>query len=516
MTLTTRFRLMTVASFGAYLAIGGGMVLGMRTMAQISRQHAISDRMNYLIGARATARDEFLKKGDVRSRGQWAATQRQLTDIVEEARGALPGRRKQKILSNMAANLDISGQIFRLLEERDASPDAMATGQERVLVAQLIQLSRSLVVEWNRLGRELRDGAAEFERRLALSTGLAVLLLIALTGFNSAIIRRRVVERVQEIKRGARLVAEGVLGDDIPERNRDELGELARAFNDMKRGIRASREFLEQANERLERKVRERTALLEEKTGALEVSNRDLRQFAYIASHDLQEPLRVMVNYLQLLERTGRGRLTEEHMKFIDVATQQAFRMRSLIQDVLEFSSIEALRRTYGPVDCGAALRYAVANLQQTIDETGAVIDAGPLPSVTGDEPLMIQLFQNLLANAIKYRSGRRPEIRVRAFQDAGGWVFSVTDNGIGIDAAYREKIFGMFQRLHTKAEYSGTGIGLAICKKIVEKHGGTIWVESEVGQGSTFFFRIAGAAVPSVDGPRAAAPAPESSALAS
>lgn len=221
-------------------------------------------------------------------------------------------------------------------------------------------------------------------------------------------------------------------------------------------------------------------------------SNQDLQQFAYVASHDLQEPLRMVSNFTQLLSQRYRGRLDREADEFIDFAVDGATRMRALIDDLLSYSKVQSGSEPFRPADSDQALDRARQALAQSIGEAGATVTHDPLPAVLADPVQLSQLFQNLLGNAVKYRGAEPPRIHVSA-QDEGEFVrFSVRDNGIGIDPNHHERIFQVFQRLHGRGEYPGTGIGLAICKRIVERQpGGRIWVESAPGAGATFHFTM-------------------------
>ena len=216
-----------------------------------------------------------------------------------------------------------------------------------------------------------------------------------------------------------------------------------------------------------------------------------MAQFAYAASHDLQEPLRMITSYLQLIAQRHQDQLDEEANEFIGYAIDGARRMRQLIVDLLAYSRIGQQNQGIGQVDLEKILQQVLFNLEVQIQEANITITHDPLPTITADKTQMLQLLQNLISNAIKFRSEASPKIHVSATQDPSNWMIQVTDNGIGMERELTKKIFAIFQRLHTREEYPGTGIGLAICKKIVQKHKGEIWVDSEPGSGSTFSFSI-------------------------
>ncbi|MFZ0968816.1 MAG: ATP-binding protein, partial [Candidatus Acidiferrales bacterium] len=234
-------------------------------------------------------------------------------------------------------------------------------------------------------------------------------------------------------------------------------------------------------------------ANLLEKVDELKRSNEELGQFAYIASHDLQEPLRMVASYTQLLSRRYKGKLDADADEFISFAVDGAARMQRLIQDLLAFSRVGTKGKELLITSSEEAFQQALINLRGAVKDSGAQVTHDPLPMVAADEMQLVQLFQNLIGNAIKYQNPGVPRIHVSAARDGGKkWIFSVKDNGLGIHPQYFDRIFGMFQRLHKREEFEGTGIGLAICKKIVERHGGVISVESQPGQGSTFRFALA------------------------
>ena len=230
---------------------------------------------------------------------------------------------------------------------------------------------------------------------------------------------------------------------------------------------------------------------LKKQADDLAVSNEELERFAYVTSHDLQEPLRMVTSFLQLLQKKYDSQLDETAQKYIHFAVDGAGRMKTLILDLLEFSRISSVKVPHTNIDLNDIVTKSLKALKQVIDESGAIINISILPHVCGNEFQLMQLFQNLISNAIKYRDGEAPEIKIGYTESANHWQFYVKDNGIGIDEKFFEKIFIIFQRLHNKNEFNGTGIGLAICKKIAEMHGGKIWLKSSKNNGSTFYFTI-------------------------
>jgi signal transduction histidine kinase len=263
--------------------------------------------------------------------------------------------------------------------------------------------------------------------------------------------------------------------------------ELRRAHDELETRVQDRTRELKASNEALTAEVSERKRAEQE----LARSNAELEQFAYVASHDLQEPLRMVASYVQLLARRYQGQLGPDADEFIGFAVDGAKRMQALINDLLAYARIGTRGKPFLPVDSEKAARQAADNLALAIEESGARIISRSLPVLEADATQLTQLFQNLFSNAVKFHGDEPPVITVSAEFKEGAWEFTVSDNGIGIDPQYFQHVFRLFQRLHTRTAYPGTGIGLALCKKIVERHGGNIWVESRIGEGSTFHFTI-------------------------
>lgn len=282
---------------------------------------------------------------------------------------------------------------------------------------------------------------------------------------------------------------------DVTEQKQVEK-ELAKHRDNLEEMIARRTHELQSSNRKLEKEIGEHKATGKELHRAvvkLARSNKELEQFAYVASHDLQEPLRVVSGYVQLIQRRYADRLDADADQFIGYIVYGVTQMQQLITDLLNYSRVGTRGRPFMKVDLEAVLDRALANLKEVVRESDAHITHEPLPEIVGDETHLMQLFQNLIGNAVKFSGERRPKIDISVRQADGHWRFAVSDNGIGIDRKYWDKLFVIFQRLHTRQKYTGNGIGLAICKKIVERHGGKIWLDSKLGTGTTFFFTIKG-----------------------
>ncbi|MDQ3790583.1 MAG: ATP-binding protein [Actinomycetota bacterium] len=324
---------------------------------------------------------------------------------------------------------------------------------------------------------------------IGIAIAFAIVVAVLAVGLRFAAIRpvARLAEEVREVSRGD-------FDHPVEVGGPREVRELGADVNVMRERILTDLSAVRSAH-----------AELDARTKDLERSNAELEQFAYIASHDLQEPLRKVASFCQLLERRYKGQLDERADQYIAFAVDGAKRMQILINDLLAFSRVGRIVREPVEVSCDAVLEQALANLADAVERTGATITSDDLPTVSAEVPLLTAVFQNLISNALKFRGDDPPKVSITVRRDGDFWEFAIADNGIGIDPEYAERIFVIFQRLHNKADYPGTGIGLAMCRKIIEYHGGTIWLDTDVESGSRFCFTL-----PVIDADRADGTAPD------
>ncbi|GGM68986.1 histidine kinase [Lentzea pudingi] len=386
---------------------------------------------------------------------------------------------------------DVNGRVSRIEQLADqwrseyATPTIAAArssttpgaegGIERgkVLFDQLRAEIGALGIDIGGLARQARadlDHAASVVLWLVIGMGV---LLVAVIGGLSLLLHRLLIAPLAELADHTRQVASGDFEHEIDADGPRETVQLGQDVDAMRRRIVQELATLDAAKTELQR------------------SNSELEQFAYVASHDLQEPLRKVASFCQLLQRRYGGQLDERADQYIDFAVDGAKRMQGLINDLLAFSRVGRMTREQTLIDLNEVVRQVVDSFSDRIEETRALVVAEELPSVRGEATLLSAVFQNLISNALKFRGSSDPVINIEAERDGELWKFSVHDNGIGIEPEYADRIFVIFQRLHPKDAYPGTGIGLAMCRKIVEYHGGTIWLKTDVDSGTSFEFTL-------------------------
>jgi signal transduction histidine kinase len=361
-----------------------------------------------------------------------------------------------------------------------ATLTAVRTDAGKTLFDNLRKSVSRLVKTLNAAGTRARANLRHAATTVEIVFAVFAALLLASAALLALALRRGISEPLALLGRQARIVSRGKFSATIEGQGPRDVAELAADVDSMRRRILRELEALRAANESLDVQKRE-----------LARSNTELEQFAYVASHDLQEPIRKVASFTQLLQRRYGGQLDERADEYIAFAVDGAKRMQTLINDLLAFSRVGRIQDEQSVVNLGESLSDALAGLSTLIEESQATINADELPTVRGEPALLSLVFQNLVGNALKFRGEHRPVVSIRARRDGEDWLVSIADNGIGIDPQYAERIFVIFQRLHSKERYEGTGIGLAMCRKIIEYHGGRIWLDREVGEGTTLHFTL-------------------------
>jgi signal transduction histidine kinase len=464
---------------------------------QLAAQRIVNDVFDLNILAYEV---RYMKKYMERPKQQWLKKHEQIAADLEKPVKDLD----QETLNTAKYHYEQIGNLFQeMIENREEMDRA---GDENALLLEREERFFSQILQESELFREtvskLADSSQEAAQEIQETSNWVVLILVTATVpvllLISALITGTITRPIARLHEGAGLIGRGDLNHRVATDARDEVGELSRAFDNMAKDLQAlidqhreDEAALRALNEKLDEEVQERTAELAFSNEALQRSNIELQQFAYIASHDLQAPLRSISGFSQLLQKGYKGKLDEKADEWIGFVVDNVAQMQTLIQDLLAFSRVESKERQFEPVALRDAFEDAVKFLDPSIEEAGGEVICDELPTLNADRSQMAQLFQNLIGNGIKYANQQPPRVHLSSEKKDGEWIVSVRDNGIGIDSKHHESVFEIFRRLHTQQEYPGTGIGLAVCRRIVQRHGGRIWVESEPGMGSTFCFTM-------------------------
>jgi signal transduction histidine kinase len=448
---------------------------------RLSRQEAPAlqaiDDLKVQIGNEQIAVNRFLLSSEITPKGQenllgpyFRAHDVIFGDLAVLVAFEQPGR----AAGQAAALTNLQSQI-QVMETESDHEIAAIRGGAPLEVANSMDFAQADVVRslaaaiGDQVALAIRLSAADAQASAAVSTRLVVIASILGLGLSllvAVLVTLNISVPLSRLTATADRIAAGEMIAPAVSHRGDEIGSLSRAVTKMVR-------------------------MLNQQAGELKRSNGDLEQFAYIASHDLQEPLRMVSGFTGLLQRRYAGKLDADADEFIGFAVGGVNRMQALINDLLSYSRVGREDVAAKPVDMQVVVDQALANLQTAIEERSALVSRGPLRTVLANHGMLVRVFQNLIGNALKFCKADRPIVRISAEQRGAEWVFSVADNGIGIDPQYRDRIFLIFQRLHQQGQYPGTGIGLAVVKRIVERNGGRIWLESEPGKGTTFFFTL-------------------------
>jgi len=425
--------------------------------------------------------EEYATTGEERPLFQWQKLYKELGDSLrtKTSTGA-----DSALLNQLNASYKEVGSLFSSLVKTEAADGKQnkATSDEFRKLARLMIVNHleQMVSDAHQLhDRTAASAVAAHQSSVYVNAIFCAFMLVMIT-IGLYIMNRSIIQPVHSLAQGAEVIGNGNFDYRIQVDSKDELGNLARIFNNTAAKLRG---FYDELQDEIRVRKRKEAELLR--------SNKDLEEFAFIASHDLQEPLRNVSSTMQLLEQGYKGKLGSDADQLIHYAVDSAKTMKTLIDDLLTYSRVSTRGKLFEKIDSDKVLVLTLANLAATITARSAVITRDPLPEIYADSTQLAQVFYNLVLNGIKFNKSEPPEIHVSAKKDGDEWVYSVRDNGIGIDNRYIERVFVIFERLHRRSEYEGTGMGLAITKKIVERHGGRIWIESELGSGSMISFTI-------------------------
>jgi len=489
MRIKTQFRINILISIGLVLVAGGILFYADRGIEAEVEKNWMADQITRSVFDLHTLTNSYLLYREDRQRMQWNLTLASLKKLIKEAK---------RDSQNVDENLEIISQrcdemeaLFEKiisyagrLDNAPAHEAALAREAYSRLITNLTAKGQEMVNRAFLLIQESNRDLSSVKRGSILLVMTSILLAIGISVLISLFLSKRILADLQLLQKGTEIVAGGNLDHRVDIGRKDEIGQLTGAFNEM--------------TQRLSEFERE----LEINIKKLAQSNKDLEDFAFVASHDLQEPLRKIQAFGDRLKEKYREGLSEEGRDYLERMQNAAVRMQTLIQALLTYSRVTTRREPFSKVSLATPAREAVSNLAARIEQTGARVEVGHLPVIESSPHQMEQLFQNILSNSLKYRSEEKPVIRVSANHvkdpeskktvTGGQWVrILVEDNGIGFDEKYLDRIFQPFQRLHNRSQYEGTGMGLAICRKIVERHDGTITAKSTPGKGSTFIITL-------------------------
>ena len=495
MKIRTRLRLNTFISLGVVILIMLSLSWSFREIFSAERNMELVDEMRQFAFDRILLRDDYLLHHEKRAAAQWHTKSEALRSLLEHADNHFEREEDRALLQEARKDFNATYSIFAKVIEDHQKRELVARQElafsraESRLISQVFLKAYSLTDNINRLHEAVRT----VETR-ALNQGIIIIAIFIISGImaiiiNSGFTNKTLSKRIAALGKGIAIIGAGDLDYRIAAEGDDELSALAQANNEMASKLKKSYTSMENLQEEVVERKKAEEALTHQ-TVELKRSNEELQQFAYIASHDLQEPLRMIASYLQLIEKRYKGQLDKDADEFIAFAVEGASRLQDMISGLLAYSRVQTKGKPLEEVNCSEVFGKAISNLKVAIEESGALITADRLPVVIGDPVQLVQVFQNLLSNSIKFRAEGLPRVHVSAEKKGEESVFSVKDNGIGIAPEYRDRIFNIFQRLHGR-EYPGVGIGLSLCRRIVERHGGRIWFESEVGKGTTFYFTI-------------------------
>jgi signal transduction histidine kinase len=491
MKIKTGVKIVIAASlFIASIAMGASFLTG-RHVREIAREaRSFNTIIEDINGLRGLTYDYLLYPTD-RAGNQWLLVHDDIGRLLTTFKIQTP--KELGVFEDLIERHDRTHNIFERLikvnENRATEPekDPVLKEAKNRLTGQLLIETQGMVSDASRLSSLLSDRSHSALRQADIINGCSFAVVLLFIVMNSLYIFRSVVKPVLKLHGSIGIVASGNLDHKVGIEIPNEVGDLSRTFDHMTDQLKTTMV----SRDELETRVRERTAELSQTVARLELLNAELQEFAFIASHDLQEPLRKIQTFCDMAQKRSSSALDSTGREYLDRVLNSANRMRQLLRDLLAFSRVASRPEPFKELNLAKSAREAADVFEASIKETGCRLEIEDLPVIEADESQISQLFQNLIGNALKYRGSDSPSIRIYGNIEGHVCEIRVEDNGIGFEQQFAERIFKPFQRLHGRSEYEGTGMGLAICRKIAERHGGTIRAQSEPGKGAKFIVRL-------------------------
>lgn len=503
MRFGTRLKISSFLSLGALIVMIPVLVWAFMASGTAKRNNLLADEIQNYVFERTSLRDEYLMYNEARARIQWHAKRVLIGQLLQKASTRFNSNADGIILKEMKQNYDDTVVIFSRIEKLRGNPAArnahaeIYQSLENRLFTQLLVKAYSLYEATTRLQESARAKVDATYHRVVILTFVFIVMMALASILNSVFINRLLRRRLAALERGARIISGGNLEYRITYEGSDELTDLTETINSMTENLALLYTSLEDEmaqGKRAAEEIQKLNEHLEQHTLQLEAANKELEAFSYSVSHDLRAPLRHITGFVEMLDKRGIAGFDEKSRHYMNVISESAQKMGCLIDDLLSFSRMGRVDMMETRVSMVHLVNVALKELQNDLKGADIEFDIKPLPAVHGDPSMLRLVLINLISNAVKFSHGRKPiriEINYRDDTPTNETVFFVRDNGVGFDMKYVDKLFGLFQRLHSPADFEGTGVGLANVRRIIHRHGGRTWAEGSEGQGATFYFSL-------------------------
>ena len=489
MTIKAKFQITTIIVTGLALIVAVFVFSTNQRLSEIIETNRRAQEIVKGVFELNSLTNDYSLSRNQRSRDQWWLRHDSTARLLIEAE-AFEGSKEQEIIDSLRE--DHKGiattffQLITVLAREQLEKDIAAIQKlEQRLVTELLVMSQAMVSSASMLATESRQKLTEQHQRLSLFTAIAVFVLVAVIVVSLLSITNSILKPIMKLQQGAEIIGKGDLNHRVDVKSKDEIGQLAAAFNQMTERRQRAEKALQKARDELEIRV-------EERTSELQSANKELEAFSYSVSHDLRTPLRAIDGFSQILLEDYPDNLDKEGRRVLNVVRDNTKRMGVLIDDLLTFSRLGRKEMEKKDINMEKLAKDVFKQLKDTAPQRKLKMKINALPPVRGDENLIREVLQNFLSNAIKFsKNEKSPVIEVGGKLEDKENIYYVKDNGVGFDMKYSDKLFGVFQRLHSQEDFKGTGVGLAIVQRIIHRHGGRVWAEGKVNKGATFYFTL-------------------------